>query len=208
MARHKLSIELDPIVAAVGRGPVDDLDELLLDATASLLVDFGLRRWSVGDVAERAGVGRTSVYRRVASRDDLVHGVLARELRLVLAAVDAAGRDLERIEDRVVEAVSVCLAAVDGSVVGHLIRTDPTSVLPLLTTGAGPLLALARTLLAPALVDRGIVRDPDRAAVLAEAIARLGLSFLLTPDTVLPVADPVERRDAIRSLLGPILRPA
>ena len=44
----------------------------------------GLAGWSVDDVAEAAGVGRTSVYRWFGLRDDLVHAVLARELRATL----------------------------------------------------------------------------------------------------------------------------
>jgi AcrR family transcriptional regulator len=162
----------------------------------------------VDDVADAAGVGRTSVYRWFGSRDELVHAVLARELRMTLLAVGAATAAVEGFEDKAVEAALVCFAALDGSVVDHLLRNDPASVLPLLTSGAAPLIALARAALTPPLVSSGIARDADQAAIVAEALARLGLSFVLTRDTVVPVDDPVALRRAVRALLHPLLRPA
>lgn len=207
MARRKLSIALAPIVAGVGR-PVDDLAAVaVLDAAADHLRRFGLGRWSVDDVADAAGVGRTSVYRWFGSRDDLVHAVLARELRQTLLAVGAATEAVESFDDQAVEAALVCLDALEGSVVDHLLRHDPQAVLPLLTTGAGPLIALARAALAPALVRAGVASTDEQAAVVAESLARLGLSFVLTRDTVVPVDDPAALRASVAALVGPLVRP-
>ena len=210
MARRKLTLALAPIVAAAGRVPEGDAAAVaVLDAAADHLRRFGLARWSVEDVADAAGVGRTSVYRWFGSREDLVHAVLARELRDTLAAASAAAASAATFEDRAVESALVCLRALDGSIVDHLLRTDPAAVLPLLTTGAGPLVALARAALAPQLRSAGIVRDERQADVLAETLARLGLSFVLTRDTVVPVDDPAALRRAVRSMLAPLLaRPA
>ncbi len=205
MARRKLSLALAPIVAGVG-APVDDAAAVaVLDAAAAHLRRTGLARWSVDDVADAAGVGRTSVYRWFGSREELVHAVLARELRSTLRAVERATAGAKDFEDQAVEAALVCLAALDGSVVDHLLRNDPELVLPLLTTGAGPLIVLARQALGPPLVAAGIVEDLAAAGVLAEALARLGLSFVLTRDTSVPVADPVALRATLRSLLRPLL---
>ena len=208
MARRKLSIALAPIVAGVGHTFEDDAAVAVLDAAADHLRQRGLGRWSVDDVADAAGVGRTSVYRWFGSRDDLVHAVLARELRETLLAVGAATLACESFEDKAVEAAFVCLRALDGSVVDHLLRHDPQAVLPLLTAGAGPLIALARSALAPALLAEGIAADAEQAEVLAESLARLGLSFVLTRDTIVPVEDPLALRSALESLVGPLVRPA
>jgi AcrR family transcriptional regulator len=207
VARRRLTIALAPILAgAVEAGADDDVTERVLDVTAELLVAFGLSRWSVDDVAERAGLSRTSVYRRFPSRDDLVHGVLARELRRTIAAIGEATSGQATLEDRVVEAALVALAALDGSVVDRLLQTDPATVLPFLTTGAGPLVDLARGAFAPALVAAGVAADGEQAEVLAETLARLGLSFVLTRPSVLPLDDPAAMRAAVRALVGPLLR--
>lgn len=204
MARRRLTVSIAPIVAAVAN-PLDPAATVVLDAAADLMRRFGLGRWSVDDVAEAAGVGRTTVYRWFGSRDDLVHAVLARELRETLLAVTAATSAAPTFEDRCVEAALVCLDALDGSVVDHLLRIDPQAVLPLLTTGAGPLVALARGALAPQLLAARVVPDEATAAVVAEALARLGLSFVLTRDTGFPLDDPDALRAAVAALIHPLL---
>jgi AcrR family transcriptional regulator len=206
VARRKLTLTLAPIVAGVGQRVEDEAAITVLDAAADHLRRFGLGRWSVDDVADAAGVGRTSVYRWFGSRDELVHAVLARELRETLEAASAAAARVEAFEDKAVEAALVCFRALDGSVVDHLLRNDPGAVLPLLTTGAGPLIDLARAALTPSLLAAGIVAEPLQAAVLAEAMARLGLSFVLSRGTVVPVERPAELRLAIAALLRPLLR--
>lgn len=207
MARRKLSLALGPIVAGVGQAVDDDAAVSVLDAAADHLRRSGLGQWSVDDVADAAGVGRTSVYRWFGARDDLVHAVLARELRLTLLAVGAAAEAVDPFEENAVEAALVCLESLDDSVVDHLLHHDPQAALPLLTTGAGPLIALARSSLAPLLLDAGVAHDPTQAAVAAESLARLGLSFILTRDTVVPVDDPEALRSAVAALVGPLVRP-
>lgn len=205
MARRRLTIALDPIVRAVAEGEPDDAAAAMLDAAEALLREQGLHRWTVDDVAERAGIGRTSVYRRFPSRDDLVHGVLARELRRATTAVGAAAAGAPDLEGAVVEAALAALAQLDGSVVDHLLHAEPADVLPLLTTGAGPLLAQARAAFAPGLLALGVVDEPAHAQVVAEALARLGLSFVLTRDTTLPLDDPDALRCAVEALVRPLL---
>ena len=56
------------------------------------------------DVVRRSGVGRMTVYRRFARRDDLVNALAARETRRFLAAVDDGIAGAESPSDGVVEA--------------------------------------------------------------------------------------------------------
>jgi AcrR family transcriptional regulator len=205
MARRKLTLALEPIVAALAGGPEDDVGTAILDATEQLLRDHGLARWSVDDVADVAGLGRTTVYRRFPSRDDLVHGVLARELRRTIAAIGVAVAGQADLEDKAVEGTLVALAALEGSVVDRLLHTDPNTVLPFLTTGAGPLIEQARRAFVPGLLSLGLASDPAQAEVAAEALARLGLSFVLTRSTALPLDDPAALRRAVRALLAPVI---
>ncbi|HEY1650456.1 MAG TPA: TetR/AcrR family transcriptional regulator [Acidimicrobiales bacterium] len=209
MARRKASVEVTSLMATV-IGPPDASDELavrLLDAGAELLTEYGLRRWSMDDVAERAGVGRTSVYRKFLSRDDLVHAVLARELRQVFAAIIDTAARYDSVEDKIVEGALVALDAVDGSLVSALLTSDPTTFLPFLTTEAAPLLALGRELLVSSAIAAGSPIEPQLAAELAELVARLGISFIVTRQTVFPVDDPELARASLRRVLSPVLAP-
>jgi AcrR family transcriptional regulator len=206
VARRKLTLSLEGIVAEVGRSVDDVAAVAVLDAAAGRIRATGMARWTIDDVADDAGVGRTSVYRWFGTREDLVHAVLARELRETLLAVGAATVATTTFEDAAVEASLVCFEALEGSVVDHLIQTDPDLVLPLLTTGAGPLIALARTALAPGIVAAGVAETLAQAGIVAETLARLGLSMVLTRETVVPVHDPVALRAAIRDLVAPLVR--
>lgn len=63
--------------SAVGQGPLGrprdaTLDAVVLDATCELIGDVGLDRLRVQDVADRAGVGLATIYRRWPTKLDLV----------------------------------------------------------------------------------------------------------------------------------------
>jgi TetR/AcrR family transcriptional regulator, repressor for uid operon len=201
VSRRRAQVELHAVLSAIGDDSGDELDRRVLDAAESLLRSSGLRRWSVDDVADRARVGRTSVYRRFGGRDAMVHAVLARELRATLGAISRAAAEVDDLESKAVAAVSAALHALDGSVVDSLLRSDPATFLPFVTTDAGPLLAIARAAIT-AQVGAVAVEPPPE---LAEAAARFGLSFVLTRDTVLPIDDPDALDAAVRRMVRPFL---
>jgi AcrR family transcriptional regulator len=196
-------VSLDGVLAALASDDpsVDDFVTAVLDATEALLRTAGLSRWSVDDVADRAGVGRTSVYRRFGERDQLVYAVLARELKATVARIFDAAAGATDLESQATAAVSAALSALDTSVVQRLLRSDPAIFLPFLTTEAGPLLAIARHAIGAQLSAIGIAAAPE----LAEVAARIGLSFILTRDTVLPVDDPAALDEAVRRTLRPLM---
>jgi AcrR family transcriptional regulator len=204
MSRTRPQVTLEAALgAAIALGGGDHRgSDPVLDASERLLRRTGLRGWSVDDVAKAAKVGRMTVYRRFPSRDDLIHAVLARELRRTLDAIAHAAASETDLEDRAVAAVSAALAALDRSVVDSLLRSDPDTFLPYLTTDAGPLVALARDAIA-AQVSAATGRTAP--LELAEACARMGLSFILTRESIVPLANPRARAAAVRRLVRPLL---
>jgi AcrR family transcriptional regulator len=63
--------------------------ERILEAARALLAERGLET-SVADVAERAGVGTATIFRRFPTKEDLVAEVVERELRATLEQLQAA----------------------------------------------------------------------------------------------------------------------
>ena len=51
--------------------PADAATQAILDAAVVEFEQHGFRRVALDDVARRAGVSRTTIYRRFASRDEL-----------------------------------------------------------------------------------------------------------------------------------------
>jgi AcrR family transcriptional regulator len=202
VTRQRAKVDLAAVLSALDDRQVhDDLERNVLDAAEALLRSSGLRRWSIEDVADRAGVGRTSVYRRFGNRDDLVHAVLARELRATLTAIGRAAAEAPTLEDKAVAAVSTALGALEGSVVDALLRSDPATFLPFLTTEAGPLVTIAREAIAAQVATIA----PELPIEVADVAARLGLSFVLTRDPTLPIEDPEALAAAVRRMVRPVL---
>ena len=97
------------------------------------------------------------------------------------------------------------LGALEQSVTNRLLHSDPDSLLPFLTTEAGPLVRLAGDLLTAVALDNRVGVDPAQLALLGEVAARIGLSFVLTRPTLLPVDDPAATAAMLRPMLGPVL---
>ncbi len=205
MARRSPALDAGAILAGIGVDHSDEATSALLDATADLVSAYGVRRWSVDDVAERSGLGRTTVYRRFDGRDDLVHAVLARDIQRFFSAIASEVADVARLEDKLVEGFVVGLRAAHRSLIPRLVETDPGVAVALLT--AEPVVAVARR----AMVDQYRALEPggDAAAaeLVAETLVRLAVSFVLSPGSVIVVEDEDRTRRALRRLISPLVRP-
>ena len=160
------------------------------------------------DVARRAGLGRASLYRKFESGDKLVSALLRRETRRAIAKVEAAVRDVEDVEERFIEGFVTGMRAVrKHPLILALIATEPERALPMLTTHAGGGLARARAFLTQEVLraqkSLGVsVGNPDH---IAEILARLTHSFVLTPETCLPLDDDAKIREFARRYVVPMV---
>ncbi|MFP5450945.1 MAG: helix-turn-helix domain-containing protein, partial [Thermoleophilia bacterium] len=82
-------VDADAVLAALMDRPADteDVDRRILDAAGRLLVDVGLEDLEVDRVAELAGVGRSTVYRRFDGRNALLAATVAHEAQRLLGAL-------------------------------------------------------------------------------------------------------------------------
>lgn len=72
-------IEASPIVSGrPGRPRSARADQAILDATLELLAEVGIEALSMEGVAARAGVGKTTIYRRYASKEELISAAVRR----------------------------------------------------------------------------------------------------------------------------------
>lgn len=178
----------------------DPVRERILQAALEQFQLVGLRRTTVGDVARRAGVGRVTVYRRVGDKRELVIGAIQSEVSRLNESVREAIAPLESPEDRLVEAFAVGLRIVHSHpLLQRLLETEPEDLLPYLTLEFGPILAVARTFIADHV---GLVGD---AVVIAELLARVSQSLVLTPGGSIPVGDEDRLRAVARTYLAPLL---
>ena len=202
-----------PIAELLDVTPVVGEDVLFDRVAAAALEEFaehGIRRTSMEDVARRAGVSRMTVFRRFSSKQRLVEIVIAREVHRGMQELDLLWEGAETLEDRLVAGFEFAGRYVRGHpLFDRLLRSEPDVLLPPLTLDGGPVLELYRSLIAHRLqaeLNAGRAASTDIDGV-AEVIARLAISLLLTRDGTITLDDPHSVRRLVNLTLLPMLQP-
>jgi AcrR family transcriptional regulator len=187
----------------------DETSRRILDAAVDRFATFGIRRTTMDDVAAAAGIGRATLYRRFAGRDDIVRAAVFRELARFVEEVDARVQELQGPVERFVEGfVAILSAARRHPLLNRLLEIEPELILPFLTVQAGPVLELNRDYLARQLRASqrdGSMRQDIDPEIVAELLVRLCQSLLLTPSGLLIGSDDEE---GLRRLAYSYLAPA
>lgn len=173
-----------------------DTTEVILDAA---LVEFdrhGIRRVALDDVARRAGVSRTTIYRRFANRDDLVAAVMDRENARLFADIATELAGMRRTSNIYVEAFTAAiLRSREHRLLHRMISEEPALTLDLarrhFSAGVQRIQAALHVIFPPGFADR---IGPQTVAELADAIWRYAMMALL-----LPSAEPLETPEQIRA---------
>lgn len=186
----------------------DPLAERILDAALALAGASGIKHLTMDDVARRAGVGRMTVYRRFGGKDALVDALAVRECRRCLAQIAAAIDPADPIDLRLAALATATLGLIhEHPLLARMARFEPEDLLIELTRDDSAVFRLVREFLiaqiAPAQQNGELI--PGDPALLAELAVRLGASFVLMPDSVLPLHDAGATSAAIRALLAPLL---
>jgi AcrR family transcriptional regulator len=192
-----------------GAPPEDEAAERMLAGALGQIEDFGVRRFTIDDLARRIGVSRVTIYRRFAKKGRLLDAALLYELRRLLREIDASVERCETLEERLVEGFVSSLLILRGHrLLNRLLRTEPELILPLLTVRGGPVIAASREFIAGlARREAGEVTfDEEQLEVLSELLVRAVLSFLLTPQSVVSLETPEEARHFARHYLTPVLQ--
>jgi AcrR family transcriptional regulator len=184
----------------------DATTERILAAALAQFEDFGIRRSTMEDIARRARISRVTIYRRFPQKERLVEAVILKEALRFFAELEAAVGGLDSAEDRIVEGFAHTLAAArEQRLLNRLLRTEPELMLPHVTTEGGPVLAAGREFLARQMRLARSEVPPKQIDVVAELVARLVLSFLLTPDSVAALDTPKGARRFARRYVAPLM---
>jgi AcrR family transcriptional regulator len=190
--------------------PQDEAAERMLAAALEQIEDFGVRRFTIDDLARRLGISRVTIYRRFAKKNRLLEAALLYELRRLLREIDASVESCETLEERLVEGFASSLLILRGHrLLSRLLRTEPELILPLLTIRGGPVIAASREFIASLArreAERDVTFDEEQLEVLSELLVRAVLSFLLTPQSVVSLDTPEEARRFARHYLTPVLQ--
>ncbi len=153
----------------------------ILDGAFDAAATFGLSRLTVEDVAREAGLSRQSVYRYFRSKDDLIGALVMREVEAFLVGVREANALHVDLEAAMRESARFCLRTLrEHPLLDRLLASEPETLLPYLTTRAGPVVAAARDVLEDLAAERVGVRS-DLVHRTADVAVRAIVSYAITP---------------------------
>ncbi len=177
------------------------LRDTLFDAARRELEHRGWNAVTMAEIAAAAGVSRQTLYKEFGSRDEFALAFVVREgerfVREVEGALDA---NLDDPKAALTSAFGLFLAAAaEDPLIGAAIAGD-AEMLPFVTTQGQPLVEHAAERLRIAILARWPQAAEHDAALLAECLVRLAISY-----ATLPVAPAGMTASSITELLGPYI---
>jgi AcrR family transcriptional regulator len=174
----------------------DPSTEAILDAAVVEFERHGFRRVALDDVARRAGVSRTTIYRRFANKDELVAAVVERENVALFSDIAAELKQAGPQSNYYVEAFTLSILRFRRHrVLNRMMSDEPALVLELARKHYGAAIGRMADALRVIFPDGFADRIGERAVnELADTILRYAAMALL-----LPGAQPLDSADDIRA---------
>jgi AcrR family transcriptional regulator len=189
---------------APDRAP-EGVEARAIDAALACIARHGLSKTTIEDIAREAECSRATLYRYFASKQRLVHRVVAAEADRVTRACRDAAADASTLEETVVAVLLVAgreLARHDA--LQFVSAHEAEILLPHLTFAGGDrFLAGAAAALAPCF-ERWL---GERASRAAEWVARVGLALWLSPTAPVSLDDATALHAYVREFIAPAICP-
>ncbi len=168
--------------------PQLEIDEQLahiIDSALEVFIENGIKRTRIEDVAQRAGLGRATVYRAIKDKNTLVKAVVSKECVRALRQIEAEVKHLDSRRKQALEGfIQVVLLASRHPLIKKLSDSEPEMILPLLTLDGGDLFDAAKSRIkfyVEIVKADGELIDNIETDHIAELCLRLAQSFVLTP---------------------------
>ncbi|ORV76655.1 TetR/AcrR family transcriptional regulator [Mycobacterium gastri] len=183
---------------------ITSLDRTILDTARTVFETYGLRRANIEDVAARAGVSRSTIYRRFPTKDTLFERVMRREAELFFTTLDNATDGLDP-QQAVIEAFTLGVRLIkDSPLYARIAESEPelfgmfsrSHVFPIGQFADG----IARTLRRCG----AAIPDADLANI-ADILLRVAVGIIMFPTDRLDTSDDAAVRDYAARYLVPIV---
>ena len=178
-------------------------EQRVIHAALRCIARWGVAKTTLDDIAREAGCSRATVYRLFpGGKDALIDEVTASELQRFFVGLGARLERAESLEDLLVEGIT-CTArfVADHEALQFLLAHEPETILPRICFApVDRVLGTIRAFGAPYL-ERWV--GPDEAPRAAEWVARIVLSYTLSPADDVDLADEESVRGLVRSFVLP-----
>jgi AcrR family transcriptional regulator len=185
---------------------LDAVDRRISDATLQVLSERGTEVASMQDVADRAGVGRATLFRRFGSKDALFQFAIAAEVTRFLAGIARLFAQVTDPGERICEAFAACLRLGDSPLIRGASPERRAALVAALAQGDPAPITAARAFVAAQLrlgQADGTVRAGD-ADTLADGMIRIVLGYFIVPSDTLDPSDAESTRCVALAVVAPI----
>lgn len=166
------------------RADSDFAREQILDAAWRCYQRAGVAKTTVEHVAREAKVSRTTVYRYFQNRDEVLTGVLVREIAVLLNVLHSRVEAVEGFGEYLVEAMAGIAELVPQSAVFQQMQREETAVAARLCISSENALAMAAGFVEQRFElarQRDELRDGIELAPLLDWLVRILAAYMLTP---------------------------
>jgi len=178
----------------------------ILDAALTCYEETGIGGTRLEDVARTAGIGRTTLYRYVKNRDDLLNQVVLRDAEEQRAEMEVLTRYQQSLADSLVDSVMHVMRGRRHRPINKLLfGSKDSAVIDRINLSPSNFRAMTEMLLAPQFeraLDRGEVREGVTLNAASDWLARVILSLVTYPEEFL------EDEEALRLFLRQFLVPS
>ncbi len=178
----------------------------ILDAALACYEEKGISATRLEDVARSADIGRTTLYRYVDNRDDLLAKVLYRDARQQSAEMEVLTRYQDRLGDMLVDSVVHVMRGRRNRPINRLLfGGGEEAVIERINISPANFRGMASEMLAPAFEQaraRGELREGVTLEQAGDWLARMILSLVTYP------GDFLEDEQALRAYLWQFLVPS
>lgn len=183
---------------------ITELDRTILDTARLVFETYGVRRANIEDVAARAGVSRSTIYRRFPTKDDLFEHVVRREAELFFTTLNQATTGCNP-EQAVIEAFTLGVRLIhDSPLYSRIVQSEPelfgmfsrSHIFPIRQFADGIAYTLRRC--------GADIPDADLANI-ADILLRVALGIIVFPTDRLDTSNQAAVRDYAARYLVPII---
>jgi AcrR family transcriptional regulator len=181
-----------------------DLDRTILDTARGVFETYGVRRANIDDVAARAGVSRSTIYRRFPTKEKLIGHVVRREAEIFFSTLDQATAGCDP-QEAVIEAFALGVRLVqDSPLYSRIAESEPelfgmfsrSQVFPIRRFADGIAHTLRRC---------GAHMSETDLDNIADVLLRVALGIIVFPTDRLDTSDPAAVREYAARYLVPII---
>ncbi|MFD4292793.1 TetR/AcrR family transcriptional regulator [Rhodococcus sp. NPDC058505] len=166
----------------------------MLDAARDEFERYGIRRTNMDDIARRAGISRSTLYRRFPNKDALVETLVLRDTTAFFAELDRVAADRDP-RSAVVECFTRGVRLTqEMPLVTRILESEPELILGLTNRTDGAPIAQAAAQVATTLRRSGVTMSDGDLHAVAEILVRIAVSLMLNPQGQLDISD----QDAVR----------